>query len=340
MNTQTRLATQQWTMCLLALVLLLAIISLIGCAPTPTPTPIPPPTATPLPPTATPVPTPTSPPPGKPVTEPPEGTDVLVEAGKKLPLRANATGAKRYEWKLLGDGSLSATPGDTVRDAVIYTAPETAPEPGGGIAIVTVTAFNDQGMPSPPTSLTIRIVSIAASVRLDALAVPAGWMSGTGDPKSRIGLGVSPSGCHTGADCLQVTYTAGGVFGGIYWWPGSCGESGTPEAWEKVKRGTCGTNVLKAGNLSAVKRLTFWARGDQGGEVVEFKIGAVDIMPSPGRSLGRVTLTREWKKYEIGLEGMDLTNAIALFAWIAADIDNPQGAIFYLDDIQFEGLRE
>jgi hypothetical protein len=333
MNTRTRLATQQWTMCLLALILLLVIISLVGCAPTPTPTPIPPPTATPLPPTATPVPTPTSPPPGKPVTEP-VGPDVTVEAGKKLPLRASATGAKRYEWKLQGDGSLSATTGD----AVIYTAPET----GGGIAIVTVIAFNDQGAYSPSTSLTIRIPPgpVVASVRVDALAIPAGFMSGIGSPENFISLGASPNGCHTGADCLQVTYRAGGGWGGIFWWPLSCGASGTTEAWDRVKRGVCGINVLEAGNFSAVNRLTFWARGVQGGEAVEFKIGAVDVLPSPGRSLGKVTLTHEWTRYEIGLEGMDLTNAIALFAWIATDMDNPQGVVFYLDDVQFEGVSK
>ena len=97
--------------------------------------------------------------------------------------------------------------------------------------------------------------------------------------------------------------------------------------------------MLEAGNFSTVSRLAFWAKGDQGEEIIEFKIGAVDIPPIPGRSLGKVTLARDWKPYEIDLEGMDLTNAVGLFLWVASDVDNPQGAVFYLDDIQFEGVK-
>jgi hypothetical protein len=97
--------------------------------------------------------------------------------------------------------------------------------------------------------------------------------------------------------------------------------------------------VLEAGNLSAVNRLTFWARGDRGGEVIEFRIGTEEVLPIPGRSLGGVTLTSTWDQYGIDLEGIDLTNAIGLFCWIAKDSDNRQGAVFHLDDIQFEGVR-
>lgn len=73
--------------------------------------------------------------------------------------------------------------------------------------------------------------------------------------------------------------------------------------------------------------------------MIEFKVGAGDILPSPGRSLGKVTLTLNWNQYEIDLVGMDLTNVVALFSWIAADTDNPQGAVFYLSEIRFEGVE-
>jgi hypothetical protein len=36
---------------------------------------------------------------------------------------------------------------------------------------------------------------------------------------------------------------------------------------------------------------------------------------------------------------MDLTKVVGLFLWVAADIDNPDGAVFYLDSIQFEGVK-
>jgi hypothetical protein len=142
-----------------------------------------------------------------------------------------------------------------------------------------------------------------------------------------------------GANCIKLTYRTGGGWGGIYWWPLACGDSGTHEAWERVKSDVCGVNVLQAGNFSAVDSLTFWARGEQGGEVIEFKIGGADVPPMPGRSTGRVSLTSEWQLYSIDLIGKDLTNAAGLFCWIATDANNPDGAVFYLDDIQFEGTR-
>ena len=342
MNKRKRLTTQRWVPCILVLVLL-AAISLAGCKPTstepPTATPIPeptptqPPTATPEPPTPTPTPTPPLPRPPAPVTDP-AGPEITVPAGKKIAVRASTTGADGYKWELHGDGEISATEGDTI----LYIAPEEAVK-GSAMALLTVTAYNDQGE-SPQTSLVINItVSEMVSIRLDALAIPAGWMSGQSSPVSFLSLGASLDDCHTGTDCLQITYRSGGVSGGIFWWPLSCGASGTRNAWDRVRGGTCGINVLAVGGFSAVNRLTFWARGDRGGEVVEFKIGAVDILPSPGRSLGKVTLTSAWEQHEIDLEGIDLTNAIGLFAWIAADDANPQGAVFYLDDIKFEGVE-
>jgi hypothetical protein len=292
------------------------LISLAGCPATPTsqPTQTPAPTAAPSAPQA-------------PVTEP--ANEVTLEAGKKLAVRASATGANRYEWTLSGDGKIASATGP----ATIYTAPEQ----GEGMAVLTVIAYNDQGA-SPPASLIINIPAMA-SVRVDALAIPAGWMSGGGAPQPYITLTAGTPDCHSGADCLHITYRTGGTWGGIYWWPLGCGEEGTDAAWRNVQQGACGVNVPEAGVLRTVDRLTFWARGDQGGEVIEFKIGAVDVPPTPGRSLGKVTLEPTWKQYAIDLKGADLTHAIGLFAWIAADSDNPQGAAFYLEDIQFEGAK-
>lgn len=333
MNKRKGLTTSRWIPGILALVLLLAT-SLTGCKPTPTPesTPTQPPTATPTPEPPTPTPTPPPPLPAAPATDP-AGPEITVLAGKKVAVRASAMGADGYKWGLQGDGEISATEGDTI----LYTAPEQAAE-GGTMALLTVTAYNDHGE-SPQTSLVINVtVSEIVSIGLDALAIPAGWMSGGVDPEPYIKLEGSPGNCHTGADCLQITYRPGGGWGGFYWWPLTCGESGTPDAWDRVTEGTCGVNVLEAGGFSAVNRLTFWARGDRGGEVVEFKIGAVDVEPMPGRSLGKVTLEPTWEQYEINLENLDLTNAIGLFLWVAADDTNPQGAVFHLDDIQFEGV--
>lgn len=286
------------------------------------------------------VPTPTPPPPTiaeptkplkpeAPVTNP-TGPEINIEAGQKLAINAEAKGADRYEWTLQGDGALSATTGPSV----LYTTPET-----DTVAIITVTAYNDQGA-SPSTAITIKVSGIAA-IPLDAVGIPAGWMSGGSSPATFIEVRGGQQGeCRTGASCLRFTYKKGVSWNGILWWPLKCGDSGTPAAWNNVKAGTCGINILDAGGkLTSINSLTFWARGNQGGEVVAFKVGAVDLIPSPGRSLGNVTLTSGWKKYKIDLVSVDLTNAIALFTWVATDIDNPQGAVFYLSEIQFEGAK-
>lgn len=339
----------------LVFILLLAV-GLVGCGgaePTTqtleptlplTNTPVPPATAqidTPMPQsTDTPIPSPVPstdtphPPPQAPVIDVGNGITVVgegeitVDAGEEIIFRASAEGAEQYEWELVGIGEI---PQDATDRIITYTAPEE----GDGRAILTVTAYNDGGA-SPPTDLTI-VLPQMASIGIEALnAVPAGWMSGGSNPESYISLDTSND-CPTGSGCLQVTYEAGGVWGGIFWWPISCGESGTPAAWDRVQQGTCGVNVLDMGQFSTVDRVSFWARGDQGGETIEFKVGAADVSPIPGRSLGKVTLTSEWQRHEIDLQGANMTDAIGLFAWIAADLDNPQGAIFYLDDIQYEG---
>jgi hypothetical protein len=320
MNKQKRAVVQQWIL----VFVLVSVLGLVGCQQTPEPIP----TATPAPETSTPI---SSPPPA-PVTDP--GGEITLSAGKTIAVHAEAEGAEGYRWEKEGVGEISSAEGDTV----LYTAPAQAE--GGAMALLKVVAYSASGE-SPQTSLVINITSAeVVSISLDALAIPAGWMSGGDNPADFISLTASSSNCNTGADCLQVTYIAGKVWGGIYWWPPACGESGTAEAWDNVRRGTCGVNMLEAYNLSSVTRLSFWARGDQGSEVIEFKIGGADVEPMPGRATGKVTLEREWKQYEISLENMDLTNAVGLFLWVAADASNPNGAVFYLDDIQFEGMKK
>ena len=277
-----------------------------------------------------------------------------MEVGKKTAIRASAAGADKYEWDLQGPGEIS----DPTKPAILYTAPEE----GDTVAILTVTAYNDQGA-SLPTSLIINVPArTTRDVGLDALAIPVVWIVGRGDSESFIELEAGRNGCHTGSDCLRFTYRSGGEWGNVQWWPfcigkimeircQEAGEGGSVYPWpvciafvtrhtkEAVQESTCDINVLEAGNLSAVNRLTFWARGERGGEILTFSVGASDVPPKPGRSTGRITLTPIWQKHEIDLEHLDLTHAISLFSWYATDSDNAQGTVFYLDDIQFEGMR-
>jgi hypothetical protein len=283
----------------------------------------------------------------KPVTNP--SNEITIEPGKVIPVKiASTREAVEYRWELQGDGKIPSTKGDVI----LYTAPA---KKEGGIAIVTVTAHSAQGT-SAPTSLIIYIQPVA-TVRLDALAKPLGRIS-----EVLIERASGLNDCDTGSDCLRFTYRPGEGQGGVYWWPlcigqivdircQETGEQGNDDkdplciafiktqTWDEIQKGVCGINVLEAGHLSTVKRLTFLARGAQGGEIVTFGVGVAGMSPDFPRSTGRVTLASTWEPYEINLENTDLTSAVILFSWDATDMDNPEGAIFYLDDIQFEGTR-
>ncbi len=186
-------------------------------------------------------------------------------------------------------------------------------------------------LPNSPTSTIIQV---------DAIAIPAGKMSGdSARIKELINLSNGRP-CKTGADCIKLTYKNGAGWGGILWWPPSCGESGTPDVWVRVQLGEkpCAINVLRAGDVRPpLKRLTLWAKGSKGGEVVEFMVGGNDVWPRPGRKW-KVTLTPDWEQYKFDLGGgIDWSRVTVPFGWVATDVNNPDGAVFYLDDIQFEG---
>ena len=92
-------------------------------------------------------------------------------------------------------------------------------------------------------------------------------------------------------------------------------------------------------NLTGAKRLTFWARGDKGGEQVqEFTVGGVsgDYPDSDTAVIGPVILSKKWKQYTIDLRGKDLSYISGGFAWTTSEDVNPQDCTFYLDNIRFE----
>jgi hypothetical protein len=210
----------------------------------------------------------------------------------------------------------------------------------------------DEPLPSdtPPTA-PAPAAKTAASVHtpkqvaigLEELALPAGWMSGKNRPASVIKLGAGREGCKDGSGnersgCTRMTFGTGQDWAGVLWWPIACGETGTAEAWSLAKSGGCGVDAERAPQLKQ-PRLTFWVRGERGGEEIELRIGTTDLAPSPGRSTGTLELAALWQQQQIDLEALELTGATALFAWIAKDSDNPKGAVFYLSDVRFEGLR-
>jgi hypothetical protein len=234
-----------------------------------------------------------------------------------------------YRERLIHEGFVVAAKGftrparelaETSKIQLLETADLEAMAAGASLIQKRKAEPNEVGQPTP------------AIMRLDVVAVPAGWISGGTNPADYISL-ENESDCHAGAGCLRFTYRVGGDWGGILWWPVGCD-------WSSAKQSVCGINVLETGGFGVVNRLTFWVRGERGGERIEFAVGSNPggILPVPRRSLGTITLEATWQQYAINLNGIDLSNAVALFYWGATDENNLNGAVFYLDDIRFEGV--
>lgn len=154
--------------------------------------------------------------------------------------------------------------------------------------------------------------------------LPTGWMGDYRDIRLDVSSRNHP---HSGKSCIKVIYTAAGTQGngwaGIYWQTPANNWGDKPGGYD----------------LTGKRRLTFWARGDKGGEIIaEFKIGGItgESGDSSEAGTGSIVLTPEWRKYTIGLADKDLTHIIGGFCWTAARDANPNGITFYLDDIRYE----
>lgn len=126
---------------------------------------------------------------------------------------------------------------------------------------------------------------------------------------------------------IKVTYTpkGGQGFSGIYWWvPGTNWGNGDDVGLD----------------ISCASKLTFWARGENGGEKAEFKVGGLKGVYNdslqPAQSSGPITLTAEWLQYTIDLTGKDLSHIMGGFVWVTNKPANPNGATIYIDDVRFE----
>ncbi len=131
---------------------------------------------------------------------------------------------------------------------------------------------------------------------------------------------------HSGSTCIQFVYSAKSLQGqgwaGVYW-------QNPANNWGYKKGGF---------DLTGMTKLTFWARGEKGGEKIQkFMVGGikgtypdtVEVETSP------VELTETWEEYTVNLAGKDLTYISGGFGWVTTAGLNPDGATFYLDDIKF-----
>jgi hypothetical protein len=155
--------------------------------------------------------------------------------------------------------------------------------------------------------------------------IPSGWMGDTGDIKMNDQSAVNPK---TGTTSIEFVYNAkksqGLGWAGVYW-------QNPANNWGNKNGGF---------DLSGMTKLTFWARGAKGSEVIQkVMVGGINkgIYPDSSNSeMGPIELTDTWKQYTINLAGKAMTYISGGFGWVTTADLNPDGATFYIDDIKFE----
>ncbi|AKL97989.1 hypothetical protein [Endomicrobium proavitum] len=131
-----------------------------------------------------------------------------------------------------------------------------------------------------------------------------------------------------GETCIQVVYNAysdGVAWSGMYW---------------QEPANNWGNGNGYGFNITGSERLSFWARGENGGETINaFIVGGIqgsNSEDSDSRSIGPIELTAEWEQYIIWLSDADLSNIIGGFGFTVTRQSNPAGCVFYLDNIMYE----
>lgn len=71
---------------------------------------------------------------------------------------------------------------------------------------------------------------------------------------------------------------------------------------------------------------------------MEFKIGGLTgtYSDTDSASVGPIELTTTWQQYTIDLTDLDVSYISGGFAWVTNSMANPDGCVFFLDDIQYE----
>ncbi len=155
--------------------------------------------------------------------------------------------------------------------------------------------------------------------------IPSGFMP---DGKCLSINDVWVENCHSGKSCIKMVFDVacskqGQKWAGIYW-------QNPPNNWGNRKGGF---------DLTGATKLTFWAKGEKGGErIEEFKMGGVsgDYPDTDSAMIGPVILSNEWREYTIDLRGKDLSYISGGFSWATNTDVNPESCTFYLDNLKYE----
>ncbi len=152
-------------------------------------------------------------------------------------------------------------------------------------------------------------------------------------------------GAYAGTSCIRCQIdTKGSDWGGWMFLNGYLPEGETQPLLNDGEQENAGLD------LSGAEELRFFARGETGGEVVEFfTLGfgydgewGTRLVSYPDsakkQSLGFITLTDEWTEYVVDLSGLDLSYVCCGFGFVCSGTKSGNAEnVFYLDEIRFTG---
>ncbi len=91
------------------------------------------------------------------------------------------------------------------------------------------------------------------------------------------------------------------------------------------------------GDLRGATELELWARGEYGGERVNFGVGLIEndaaYPDSAKTSVEGIVLTRDWQRYSVPLKGLDLSSIKSGF--VVALTGRQSAVTVYLDNVRF-----
>jgi hypothetical protein len=189
---------------------------------------------------------------------------------------------------------------------------------GAAVANVPLRVKGPEPLPAARVARLPLIVYSEADQKMPYL--PTGWMGNVKAMKMDPNCTVQP---HGGKTCIRVEYQAADGWAGVVWQHPANDWGDRPGGW----------------NLTGARRLSFWARGDKGGEVVTFEFGLIGrdkrFHDSARGKLENVKLTSEWRQYRFDLKNLDLSRIKTGFAWVVTG--KAGGAtVFYVDDVVYD----
>ena len=194
-----------------------------------------------------------------------------------------------------------------------------------------VSVVSPGGQTAPPAPIVAEQAAFAVAAPVFYLHengfIPSGWMGDGMHPDRRF-VQYEPAWTnnpHSPPLCEKWSYTIGDMkFAGVAWQypPNNFGDSP-------------GKNLSNRG----FTKVTWYARGAEGGEEIEFFAGGNTGPEKPYQSSfakisKMIALSRDWQPCSLDLSNLDLSSVLCGFGWVAVGSERP--ITFFLDDIEYQ----